>query len=200
MLRYARMDRVIAKQVVFVGLAYLAIIPKPVAFAARLNEEAVAYRSQGYEAQQRGDRVTALSLYQKAAALDPTYPAPLNDIGVLLEEQGRLQEAEQSYQQALAINPNYLEAHANLAMFYERMGNREKAVYYWLKRYQLGDPYDPWTARAEERLVALGMLKNYPGLKGTLYTRRRVVSQEFQTQEKSLEEFHAVTKEHGDWP
>ncbi len=200
MLEYVRMFRVIAKQIVFIGLAYLVIIPKPVAFAARLHEEAVAYRGQGYEAQQRGDTATALSFYQKAAALDPTYPAPLNDVGVLLEEQGRLQEAQQSYRQALAINPNYLEAHANLAMLYERMGDREKAVYHWLKRYQLGDPYDPWTARAEERLVALGMLKHYPGLKGELYTRRRVVSQEFQAQEKSLEEFHAVTKEHGDWP
>lgn len=132
--------------------------------------------------------------------MDPTYPTPLNDAGVLLEGMGRMGDAEQTYQKALEINPNYLEAHGNLAMLYERMGQKEKAIYHWMKRYQLGDPYDPWTARAEERLVALGVLKNYPGLKGKIYSRRRVVGQELQVQSQSLDEFRAVTEEYGDWP
>ncbi len=182
------------------GVTCLLLIPQRLTSAEGLREEAVGYRVQGYDAQQRGDKTTALSLYQKSAALDPTYPAPQNDIGVLFEEQGRLGDAEQAYLKAISINPRYLEAHANLAMLYERMGSKEKAIYHWLKRYQLGDPYDPWTARAEERLVALGMLKTYPGMKGALYTRRRVVGQEFQAHAKSLEEFYAVTEEHGDWP
>jgi len=179
-----------------IGFAFLLILPNAITASASLREEAVSYRVQGYEAQRRGDRATALSLYQKAAALDPTYPTPLNDVGVLLEEEGRLEEAEQVYRQALTLNPNYLEAHANLAMLYERMGQKEKAIYHWMKRYQLGDPYDPWTARAEERLVALGVLKTYPGLKGKIYNRRRVIGQEFQSHAKSLEEYHAVTDEH----
>jgi len=115
---------------------------------------------------------------------------------VLFEESGRLDEAERAYRQALTLNPNYLEAHANLAMLYERSGEKDKAIYHWMKRYQLGDPYDPWTARAEERLVALGVLKNYPGLKGRLYSRRRVIGQEFQTHATSREEFHAVTDQY----
>lgn len=168
--------------------------------ASSLREEAVNYRVLGYEAQQRGDKSAALSLYQKAAALDPSYPAPLNDAGVLLEEQGRLEDAETSYRAALAISPSYLEAHANLAMLYERRGDKERAIFHWLKRYQLGDPYDPWTARAEERLVALGLLKTYPGMKGALFTRRRVVDEAFQAQKQSLEEFHQVSEAHGDWP
>lgn len=155
---------------------------------------------QGYEAQRRGDQATALSLYQKAAALDPSYPTPQNDIGIMLEEQGRLQEAEAAYQRALELNPSYLEAHANLAMLYERMGQKEKATFHWLKRYQLGDPYDPWTARAEERLVALGTLKTYPGMKGKIYTRRRLFDQEFDSHAQTLDEFHAITEQHGDWP
>ena len=158
-------------------LLILLILPNAAARASSLREEAINYRIQGYEAQRRGDRNQALTLYQKAVALDPSYPTPLNDAGVLLEEAGRLQDAEQSYRQALELNPNYLEAHANVAMLYERMGQKEKAIYHWMKRYQLGDPYDPWTARAEERLVGLGVLKTYPGLKGRLYTRRRLVDQ-----------------------
>jgi tetratricopeptide (TPR) repeat protein len=167
--------------------------------AAGLREEAVSYRTQGYEAQRRGDAGQALTLYQKAAALDPGYPTPHNDTGVLLEEQGRFPEAEQAYQRALMLSPNYLEAHANIAMLYERTGQKEKAIYHWLKRYQLGDPHDPWTARAEERLVALGVLKTYPGLKGKIYTRRRLIGQELQGNVQDLEEFHAVTEEHRGW-
>jgi tetratricopeptide (TPR) repeat protein len=175
------------------------IIPSTLAPAASLREEAIGYRSQGYEAQRRGDKASALTLYQKAAALDPSYPTPHNDAGVLLEELGRTEEAEREYLQALSLSPNYLEPHANLAMLYERMGQKEKAIFHWLKRYELGDPYDPWTARAEERLMALGVLKTHPGLKGRIFSRRRILNQEFEAHAQSLEDFHAVTKEHGDW-
>jgi len=178
----------------------LTLIPRFSALAGTLREEAIGYRLQGYEAQRRGDAANALTFYQKAAALDASYPTPHNDIGVILEDQGRFEEAQQAYQQALALNPNYLEAHANLAMLYERIGQKEKAIYHWLKRYQLGDPYDPWTARAEERLVALGVLKTYPGLKGKLFSRQRLIGQEFQGHAQSSEEFRTVTEQYGEWP
>ena len=108
------------------GVTFLLIMSNanPVV-AAGLREEAASYRTQGYEAQRRGDKTEALSNYQKAAALDPTYPTPNNDMGVLLEEEGRIEEAERAYQQALTLNPNYLEPYANLAMLYERTGQRE---------------------------------------------------------------------------
>jgi tetratricopeptide (TPR) repeat protein len=170
------------------------------AVASGLREEAIEYRTQGYEAQRRGDPARALSWYQKAGALDPTYATPQNDIGIILEEQGRLEEALRAYRQALAVSPNSLEAHANLAMLYERLGQQEQAIAHWLKRYQLGDPYDPWTARAEERLVALGVLKTYPGLKGALFSRRRVAADALQAHQRSLEEYRALTGEHGEWP
>lgn len=183
-----------------IGLALLLCFSPSVVFGATLREEAISYRTQGYEAQRRGDHASALSLYQKSAALDPNYPTPLNDMGVILEEQGRLEDAEQAYRQALNLNPSYLEAHANLAMLYERMGKKEQAIFHWLKRYQLGDARDPWTARAEERLVALDVLKTYPGMKGKIYNRRRIVDGEFQAQDQSIEEFRAITEGRGDWP
>lgn len=182
------------------GLAFLATIPSETAVCATLREDAVGYRIQGYEAHRRGDQATALAFYRKAAELDPTYATPHNDAGILLEEQGQLGEAERAYQRALALNPNYLEAHANLAMLYERLGEKEKAVYHWTKRYQLGDASDPWTARAEERLAALGVLNSYPGIKGKIYTRRHLVDQELKDHAQSLEEYRTATEEHGDWP
>ena len=185
---------------VLAALTSLWLIDTLPALAVTLRDEAYTYRAEGYDAQQRGDRATALALYQKAAQLDPTYAAPHNDIGILMEEQGRMEEAERAYQQALRIDPNYLEAHANLAMLYERLGNKELAIYHWLKRYQGGDPYDPWTVRAEERLAALGVLEKYPGLKGSLYTKRQIFNEEFDEHAKSIKDFRAVTEQHGNWP
>ncbi|MBI1992680.1 MAG: tetratricopeptide repeat protein [Candidatus Omnitrophica bacterium] len=184
-----------------VGLAFLGSIPNAIISAASLREEAVAYRTQGYEAQRRGDRASAKSFYQKAIELDSTYPTPHNDVGVLLEEEGRLEEAERSYKDALSLNPNHPEANANLAMLYERLGQKEKAIAHWTKRYQLGDPADPWTDRAQQRLVALGALKQaVPGLNDASATRRRLMTEEFQAHAQSVEEFRAVTEAHGDWP
>ena len=200
MLQLVCMRRNILRHTARGGLAFLLIIPSSAISAHTLREEAVTYRAQGYEAQQRGDKGGALALYQKAAALDPTYPTPYNDVGVLLEEQGRVEEAERSYLQALALEPNCLEAHANLAMLYERTAQKEKAIFHWMKRFQLGDAKDPWTDRAEERLVALGVLQSHPGMKGQIYSRQHVLDQEFQAHAQSLEGFHAATEEHGDWP
>ena len=174
-------------------------IPTSRAAEPSLHQEAVSYRQQGYEAQQRGDKAAALAFYQKAAALNPAYPTPYNDAGVLLEEAGHLEEAEQSYLRALALNPNYAEAHANLAMLYERLGMKEQAAYHWMKRYQLGDAEDIGTARAEERLAALGVLQ-HPGVKGQIATRHHFIQQELDAHEQSLKDFHAVTERHGDWP
>ena len=182
------------------GLAYLfLVIPNTLVSAGTFQEEAVSYRQQGYDAQQRGDNAAALSYYQKAAALDPAYATPLNDAGILLEREGRLQEAEQAYTQALTVNPNYPEAHANLAMLYERSGQQEKAIYHWMKRYELGQPTDAGTARAEERLLALGILKTHPELKGRIYSRERIVAQELDAQTKSMKAFHQTTGAYGDW-
>ena len=199
MLQYPSMVRTPCTSIILGGFACLVLIPSVLAASGSLREEAVAYRTKGFEAQRQGDLESALAWYQKAAVLDPSYPTPLNDVGVIFEEQGRLEDAERAYQQALAVSPNYLDPHTNLAMLYERTGQKEKAIYHWMKRFQLGDPYDPWTARAEERLVALGVLRNYPGLKGRLYTRRRVTSQELEDHSRSLEEYHALTEQRDDW-
>lgn len=181
------------------GVAYLLLNSHSNVLALSLREEALGYRSQGYEAQRRGDEAGALAFYQKAAALDPSYAVAHNDVGVLLERQGRLEEAGRSYRQALTLEPDYLEAHMNLAMLYERLGNTDQAITHWLKSYQSGDPHDPRTARAHKRLVALGVLKA-SDMKGALTGRQQLAGQELQAHAQSREEFRMLTEEHADWP
>ena len=208
------------------GVAFLFSLPTPGTFARTLHQEAIAYRAQGYEAQQRGDQSTAFTFYQKATILDPAYAAPQNDLGILLEEAGRLEEAERAYQRALALDPTYLDAHANLAMLDERLGRKEQAIQHWLKRFELGNPEDPWTVRAKERLIEAGLgpilsgdqqinslehiLKILPSLDEMEEAASRmradahaqyqhVVSRELSSHAQSLREFHAVTSEHENW-
>lgn len=176
------------------------VLPQLCAFSEGLRDQAVTYRTEGYERQRQGDFAGAMAGYQKAAALDPTYPTPHNDMGILYEQMGQLEDAKRAYEQALVIDPEHLEAHANLAMLYERLGDKEQAVMHWFKRHQLGEPSDPWTARAEERLVALGAIDSYPGLKGKIYSRRHAIEQEFEAHEQSREEFHTVTEQNKRWP
>ena len=222
MLEYPRMDQHTFRQPALGALAFLVIVPNIVA-AAPLREEAASYRARGYEAQQRGDNAGALADYQKAAALDPSYPEPLNDAGVVLEEQGRLEDAERWYLKAVSVDAYYLDPHANLGMLYERMGQKSKAIDQWMKRYQLGGSSDPWTIRAKERLTALGALPlptpppPPPPPKAAqparppahvvqetkqpnVPTRRHVAEQELQNHAQSLKDYRSVTEAQGEWP
>ena len=121
------------------------------------NYEKVApdYRAQGYEFQQRKQFDDAIIYYQKAIALDPSYPAPHNDLGIVYEEKGWFDRAEQEYLQTLAIDPHFVDAYANLALLYERRGMPEKALVYWRKRAEFGHPNDPWTRVAIDRVSLL---------------------------------------------
>ena len=199
MLQYMGMNSTVQWWLAVGTLTCLISFPQMVTFSTGLRDEAVAYRGEGYQRQQQGDKEGALATYQKAAALDPTYPLPQNDMGILFEEMGRLEDAKHAYEQALAINPNYLDAHSNLALLHEQLGEKEQAIFHWLKRYQLGDAEEVWTARAEERLVALGVLKAYPGLKGKIYTRQKLVRQELKEHERSLKEFQKTTEQFERW-
>lgn len=123
-----------------------------------VSSNAEAYRTKGYDAQQRGDIDTAIEWYQKAASLMPDYAAPHNDLGILFETKGWLDRAESEYEKALTIDPNYREVHTNMALLYERKGELEKAAFHWMRRYKLGDPKDPWTQEARNRLEKLGLI------------------------------------------
>lgn len=193
-------------------LISLMMIPGMLGEGASLRDEAAAYRAQGYEAQHRGDATGAMSWYQKAAELDPAYATPHNDLGVLFEAQGRLEEARRSYEGAVARRPDYAEAHGNLAALYERMGRPQDAAAHWFKRAELGGPFDPGAVLAEERLRALGMWSHPQesfrpsgpigpeGGEGFREAhRRRVMAEAFAAHARSLEMFRALTGADGTW-
>jgi tetratricopeptide (TPR) repeat protein len=80
-----------------------------------------------------------------------------NDIGVVLEAKGMIDEARGAYLKAISIDPNYLSAYYNLAALYEKEGDLNHAAYYWRMRVNLGDWSDTWTWKAQERLETIGV-------------------------------------------
>lgn len=151
-----RFSRVIILSFIF--LLFISILNTQCIYGIGLNEEAKSYRLKGYEAQEGGDIDTAVTWYQKAISLDVKYAAPHNDLGILFEAKGWLDRAEEEYQKALALDPDYEKAHTNLALLYERKGELEKAAFHWMRRYRLGNPNDPWTYEARQRLEKLGLI------------------------------------------
>lgn len=134
------------------------------AFADIKEKSAEEYRIKGYEAQHKGNFQEALSFYAKAVSLgkDADGVSLYNDMGVIYEQLGLYERAEENYLQALRLSDQYLPAYSNLAYLYNRQGDTQKAIDYFKKRVELGDPNDVWTQKAIEELSRLA--KNSPKL------------------------------------
>ena len=59
------------------------------------------------------------------------------------------------YLKTLELDPKCRAAYSNLALLNEVRGDNAKAIEYWRKRVQLGEPGEPWTQEAVERLRSL---------------------------------------------
>lgn len=151
MLKLKRMKVILIAFLICLPLLCLQAQPTDVLVA-----QAQHYRSEGYKFQSLGDVDRALSFYQKAVEIDPTYAQAYNDIGVIFENQGQLDRAEKYYKKALEIDSDLMAAHTNLAFLYEKKGNIKKATYHWKKRYIQGKKGDYWREVARQHLLKLG--------------------------------------------
>jgi tetratricopeptide (TPR) repeat protein len=73
--------------------------------------------------------------YREALAAAPANPVAAYNLGVALEDQGRLDAAEAAYREALAADPGNADACYNLAGVCERLGRVSEALR-WLKEYR----------------------------------------------------------------
>lgn len=74
-----------------------------------------------------GDSRSAETHYRSALGTGPHATAAY-DLGVALEDQGRVDEAVQAYQQAIAWEPDLTDAHYNLARLLEANGEQRAAL------------------------------------------------------------------------
>lgn len=86
----------------------------------------LAWKIRSIAMQSTGDEETEEALNNAIRFLPNDYEL-LNNLGVWLRAQGRLEESEARYRQALALNPNYADAHGNLANLLMQTARPEEA-------------------------------------------------------------------------
>ncbi|MGA2508301.1 MAG: tetratricopeptide repeat protein [Chitinispirillaceae bacterium] len=103
--------------------------------------------------QQSGMYTYAETLYRTTVTRNDNCWLAHNNLGLLLMNRGRTDEAMAHYQKALEINPNYGDAHYNLGILLEKMGRTDEAMAHLLKTLEL----DPNYADAHNNLGLLLM-------------------------------------------
>ena len=89
--------------------------------------------------------------YRHALEADPRYALAYFDLGNVLDETGRVDEAIQTYKTALQLAPTYADAHYNLALAYEKTREPRKALKHWQAYVKL-DTTGPWAVHARSQI------------------------------------------------
>jgi tetratricopeptide (TPR) repeat protein len=83
----------------------------------------------------------AIVAYRRVVAIDPTYAAAWNNLGLLLHRMGRYDEAESAYASALEQDPHCCEAAYNLGSLHEDRGAPEDAILDYRRALELSPDY-----------------------------------------------------------
>ena len=124
----------------------------------------------GALARRKGDLEGALECFVRAADLAPTVAQFRNNLGVVLEELGRHQEAVGYYRQALTLKPDYGEARCNLANALQAMGRTDEAI----QQYRETLAHDP--SHLDARYNLANALRRQGRLQEASECYRRVVA------------------------
>jgi Flp pilus assembly protein TadD len=90
-----------------------------VAAYADARSDAQAQVAFGIEVARRGLWKEAIYRWERAVENDPTYAPAWNNLGIGLEQEGRIEEAREAYETALDLDPNNLVIEQNYDLFLE---------------------------------------------------------------------------------
>lgn len=110
---------------------------------------AIATHFMGMVAWHRGDVGQAEKLMRESIARDGTVPDFHSNLGLLLRDTQRIDEALGSFARTLEVDPGYLEAHNNRALTLESLGRWDEAV----REYHAALARDPRFAAAQQNLA-----------------------------------------------
>ncbi len=110
------------------------------------------YMDKGNQAYASGNRSEALGQYQNALMVNPRNIKALNLLGILYEEMGFPEKAEEKYLTAIKVDRHFLPPYLNLGFLYWNKGDQRQATYFFEERVRLGRSNDPWTVKAKNAL------------------------------------------------
>jgi tetratricopeptide (TPR) repeat protein/mono/diheme cytochrome c family protein len=99
----------------------------------------------------RKDYAGAIRHFQDALLSDAEQPMMLNDLGVALQSQGRLQDAMEQFEHSLRIQPDYTKARFNRGNVLATLGNWNEAA----ASYRQVISIEPGDTAARDQLVAV---------------------------------------------
>ena len=99
----------------------------------------------------QGNATGALERYHVAAELDHNYLEAWTQIGCLMSELGRVDDALDAFNIALDIHPDFPDAHLHKAESLHQAGRTQEAIEHWQK-YLAFDQSGPWAEAARRRL------------------------------------------------
>src|SRR6266545_498541 len=83
----------------------------------------------------------AIDAYRRVVAIDPTYAAAWNNLGLLLHRMGRYDEAREAYDTAVARDPSCAEAAYNLGSLAEDQGDVEGGIAHYRRALEVSADY-----------------------------------------------------------
>jgi Flp pilus assembly protein TadD len=93
------------------------------------SSQAVAERiAIGRKLLELGKIETAISEFQKAAAMDPKHGAALLNLGQAYERSNRTDEAIDAYRKSIELEPRNFYSRNNLGVLYDKQGKYDKAI------------------------------------------------------------------------
>jgi len=110
---------------------------------------AIATHFMGMVAWHRGDKAKAEALMRESIARDATVPDFHSNLGLLLRDTKRVDEALAAFAKTLEVDPGYLEAHNNRALTLESLGRWDEA----LESYRQALQREPRFAAAQQNLA-----------------------------------------------
>lgn len=132
---------------------------------------------------ERGDKKTARTLYQKAIQAEDCCADCYCNLGIIESQEGSYPKAIDAFTQALKHNPRHYEAHYNLANLYAEVGNYALAKIH----YEIAIELEPSFSNSYYNLgLCLAMMKLYEDAVKVLSTYRDLTPDEEHQQTNDL--------------